>query len=123
MKMLSTLLLTLAMTGPGSGAASAHTREGFDWRSSARQTLCNTTQAAEDYWFTNTDPNTTTQWFETVTEAESYVDPFGRHVYWLVRETRTTKLDSFVGGINDLWAVKFNIGRAAPCTVEVTGEH
>lgn len=123
MTQASAWFLTLVMTSLWTGAASAHTRDGFEWRTSARTTLCNTTQAAEDYWFTNTDPNTTTQWFETVTEAESYVDPFGRRVYWLVRETRTTKLDSFVGGINDLWAVKFNIGRTAPCTVEVTGEH
>lgn len=123
-------VLGLLMLSSGFAQAGTHAdahgealRNAHELKVAASSRFCNTTKAAEDFWFTNTDPGYTSKWFDTVTEAENYVDPYGRSVYWLVRTARSASNDSFVSGINDLWAVEFYISRTAPCSLVVTGEH
>lgn len=124
-----TVLTVLALAGvleAGSGAGAEASRIEPARRTSSEPlaaTRCNPSKVAEDYWFTSQDPGTVTMWFDTVSEAESYVDPLSRSVYWLVRETRTLKSESFVAGINDLWAVEFYVLRSGDCVPVVTAEH
>lgn len=122
-----TVLTVLALAGvleAGSGAGAEASRiEPERPQEPLAATRCNPSKVAEDYWFSSEDPGTVTMWFDTVSEAERYVDPLARSVYWLVRETRTLKSESFVAGINDLWAVEFYVLRVGDCAPVVTAEH
>lgn len=91
--------------------------------SNTRILPCSPRATAEEFWFTQASPGDLTLWFETEEEAQAYQDPNGRSVYWLVRDGATLTQVSYVAGINDLWAVRFDVLLQEACAINVTGEH
>ena len=83
---------------------------------------CDPAEAARRHWFTGRSDGGVTREFATEAEATRYQDPEGRSVYWLVRVAESASAVSYVAGINDLWAVRFDVARDA-CGITVTGEH
>ena len=115
-------VVALVLHAPGYEGQRGHA-PGAAGRGQGALERCIPSQVAEDYWFSHADPEAVTLWFDTVDEAENYADPEGRSVYWLVRVARTLKSESFVAGINDLWAVEFYVVRGSQCEPVVTAEH
>ena len=58
----------------------------------------------------------------SVMEGERYADAQGRHVKWIAKDGEDAKVQRWVWGVNDLWAVRFTVDRAT-CATTVTGEH
>lgn len=55
-------------------------------------------------------------------DGEAYRDPQGRTVVWLAKTSETATKVSYTGGVNDLWAQRFDVSKTT-CGVTVTAEH
>ncbi len=60
--------------------------------------------------------------FATQVEAQSYREPEGRFVHWLVPGEDKGRTQEYWGGRNDLWAVRFEVNKVS-CALTLTGEH
>ena len=115
--------IALCMMGVLVGGGSVGFSGGENSAPQGRILPCNPRATAEDFWFTQASGTAKTMWFDTEEEAEAYQDPNGRSVYWLVRDSATNTTVSYVAGINDLWAVRFDVLLQEQCAINVTGEH
>lgn len=91
------------------------------WRLWTPKPACDPDLAARNYALTGGEGITAVELL-TVAAAESYVDPAGASVHWLVRTAETSKTATFTSGINDLWAQRFDVSKST-CAITVTAEH
>jgi hypothetical protein len=82
---------------------------------------CDPQRAARAHWFHGGEDVLDIE-LRTVSEAESYVDPMGRSVHWLVRDGEDELAVEFTAGTNDLWAQRIGIDKAS-CEITILGEH
>ena len=91
------------------------------WRLWTPKPACDVDLAARNQALSGGDGITSIE-LRTVKEAETYVDPTGNTVQWLVRTAETTKTVTFTAGLNDLWSQRFDVAKST-CAVTVTAEH
>jgi hypothetical protein len=85
-------------------------------------TACEPDAAAAAFWGANVGEGAVLVQVKTEAEGMSYVDPEGRSVYWYAAEAPSETAARYVAGINDLWAVRFEVDLAG-CAVTITAEH
>lgn len=83
---------------------------------------CVPAETAKSYWTQGMSPEDVFYLASSEQDGETHQDPQGRHVRWLAKTAETSTATSFVAGINDLWAVRFDVSKTS-CGITVTGEH
>jgi hypothetical protein len=83
---------------------------------------CVPAETAKGYWQQGLSSDAVFYLAASEQDGETYQDPQHRSVHWLAKTAETSTTTSFVGGINDLWAVRFDVSKTT-CGLTVTGEH
>ena len=92
------------------------------WRQWTPVADCDVVGAAKAYFFEAPEADEVNQVFATTSQAETFQDPEGRQVNWLVRTENKGTSVAFIGGRNDLWSQTFDVDTVT-CAVTLTGEH
>lgn len=107
------------ITGP---AGSANQLAASQFYTRVVHQACDPDKAAVDHWSAGVGDDTVVVQVGSEKEGTSHVDPEGRSVRWIARTSTADGSVSYVVGINDLWAQRFDI-HTTTCALTVTAEH
>jgi hypothetical protein len=83
---------------------------------------CVPAETAKAHFVGRLDPDSVYYAASSEADGAAYRDPQGRTVRWLAKTAETATKVSYTGGVNDLWAQRFDVSKTT-CAVTVTAEH